>query len=198
MTIEITAMQYYVAALIVMLLVSVYYNLKQRSIIQERDAGELSLIKKAYYNPVTQLPNLTNVKMMIDDQMNRTTRHDRSFLLAVIKIKNYHEVSLHSQELAEEFILEAADRVTDSLRAEDVVAHTTENGFVILFNEYLEPDYYNVLVERLNNAFSSRVQLNSTTSFGYEISIGTVTSSDKYPTSDLLINEATRQALKNS
>ena len=198
MGIEITVMQYYLFALIVMLLVSVYYNLKQRSVINEREGGELSLIKKAYYNPVTQLPNLTNIKMMIDDQMNRTTRHDRSFLLAVIKIKNYHEVSLHSQELAQQFIVEASDRITDSLRAEDVVAHTTENGFVILFNEYLESDYYNVLLERLNNAFSSRVQINSTTSFGYDISIGTVTSSEKYPTSDLLINEATRQALRNS
>jgi diguanylate cyclase (GGDEF)-like protein len=181
-----------------MLLVSVYYNLKQRTIIKKRDGGELTLIKKAYYNPVTELPNLANVKMMIEEQMNRTTRHERSFLLAVVKIKNYHEVSLHSQELAQKFIIEAADRIVDSLRSEDIVAHTTENGFVILFNEYLEEDYYHVLIERLNNAFSSRVQINSTTSFAYDISIGTVESSGEYLTSDSLLNEATRQALRNS
>ena len=198
MSLHITAMQYYLFALIIMLLVSVYYNLKQRSIIKERNTGELALIKKAYYNPVTELPNLANVKMMIDEQMNRTLRHERNFILAVIKIKNYHEVSLHAQEYAESFINEAADRIVDSLRTEDIVAHTTENGFVILFNEYLESDNFHILLERLNNAFSSRVQLNSTTSFGYEISIGTVTSSGEYPTSDLLINEATRQALRNS
>ena len=198
MSLQITAMQYYLFALIIMLLVSVYYNLKQRRIIKEKDGGELALIKKAYYNPVTELPNLANVKMMLDDQINRSLRHKRDFILAVIKIKNYHEVSLHSQEYAELFINEAADRIVDSLRNEDIVAHTTENGFVILFNEYLESDNFHILLERLNNAFSSRVQINSNTSFGYEISIGTVTFSENYPTSDSLINEATRQALKNS
>ena len=198
MTMQITVMQYYFFALIIMLLVSVYYNVKQRGIIKKRESKELFLIKKAYYNPVTQLPNLLNVKMMIDEQINRTTRHKRSFLLAVIKIKNYHEISLRSAELAKQFIVEAGDRIVDSLRLEDIVAHTTENGFVILFNEYLEEDYYHILVERLNNAFSSKVQLNATMSFAYEVSIGTVSSSPKYPTSDSLINEATRQALRNS
>jgi len=195
--IEITVMQYYLFALIVMLLVSIYYNMKQRKIINNRDTRESTLIKKAYYNPVTDLPNLINIKMMIDDQMHRTTRHKQTFLLAVIKIKNYHEVSLHSEEVARHFIIEASNRIIDSLRLEDIVAHTTENGFVILFNEYLDADNFDILIERLNNAFSSRIQINSNTSFAYEISIGVVKSSDKYPTSDSLINEATRQALRN-
>jgi diguanylate cyclase (GGDEF)-like protein len=195
---HITAIQYYIFALTVMLFGSVYYNLKQRKIIQKRDGEELTLIKRAYYNPITQLPNLNNIKMMIEEQMHRTVRHKHGFLLAVIKINNYHEVSIRSEELAKLFIIEASDRIANSLRSEDIVAHTTENGFVILFNEYLEKDHYGILLERLQNAFSSRVQLNSTTSSAYEISIGTVTHSSEYPTSDSLINEATRQALKNA
>jgi len=195
---DIIAMQYYLFILIIMLLVSVYYNLKQRKIINERDFGELDLIKKAYYNPITELPNLANIKMMIDEQMNRSLRHKRDFILAVVKIKNYHEVSLHSQEYARLFIIEAGNRIVDSLRDEDIVAHTTENGFVILFNEYLEEDNFYILLERLYDAFLPKTKINSNTSFGYDISIGTVTFSENYPTSESLINKATREALRNS
>ena len=194
---EITATQFYLLALVMMLLVSVYFNVRQRSVIKEREAGELVLIKKAYYNPVTELPNLSNVKMMIDEQMNRTLRHKRAFMLAVIKIQNYHDVNAHSAEYAKTFIVEASNRIVDSLRSEDVVAHTTDNGFVILFNEYLEEDNYNVLIERLNNSFAEKLKINSSTSFDFKVSIGTVTSSELYTSSESLINEATRQALRN-
>ena len=192
-----TALQFYILVLLVMRFVSVYNNIKQKRTMEERNVGEHDLIKRAYYNPITELPNLSNVKMVIDEQMNRTTRHKRNFLLAVIKIQNYHDVNMHSTEYGKTFIIEAANRIVDALRTEDVVAHTTDNGFVILFNEYLEKENYNILVERLNNSFAEKLKINSSTFFDFKISIGTVTSSELYTTSEALINEATRQALKN-
>lgn len=194
---EVTAVHYILIVSILLLLVSVYFNIKQRKKINEQDTQESALIKKAYFNPITDLPNLLNITMLIDEQMNRTVRHKRKFLVAVIKIKNYYDVNMHSSDYGKAFMIEASHRIVGALRTEDIVAHTTENGFVILFNEYLLEENYNILFERLQNSFAEKFTLNSTTTFDFDISIGTAISSDVKTTSAALINEATRQALKN-
>jgi len=194
---EMTIVHYLFILSLLLLFISLYFNLKQKKKLNNRERDELVLIKKAYYNPITDLPNLLNITMTIDKQLDRTVRHKRNFLVAVIKIKNYHEVNMHSEDYGKYFMIEAKNRLIKALRTEDFIGHTTDNGFVIFFNEYLLEDNYNLLFERLKNSFAEKFTLNSTTTFDFDISIGTAVSSLTKTTSTSLLNEATRQALKN-
>lgn len=189
-------LQYYLYFLIALLLGSIFYNLKQRQIIQKRQENESTLIKKAYFNPLTELPNKQNIEIMMDEQIHRAKRHKKSFVVAAIKILNYRDVLLRSQAVGEEFIIEAASRISDSLREEDILAHITENGFVILCNEYLEEDNSSIIFERISNAFQESFELNAKTILHFKISIGKAVYPTTAITSETLINAATREALK--
>jgi diguanylate cyclase (GGDEF)-like protein len=134
---------------------------------------------------------------MIGEQIHRTKRHKKTFVVAVIKILNYHDVSLRSNTIGEEFITEAATRLVESVRDEDVVAHTTENGFVILCNEYLHEDKTPIIFERIKNSFKEPIEINSKTILHYKISIGKSVYPQSGETADLLIHTATREALRN-
>jgi len=193
---ECGGLQYMLFALIAILMVSVFFNLKQRQMIKLREENESALVKKAYFNPLTDLPNKQNLEIMINEQINRTKRHKKTFIVAVVKILNYHDVSLRSKAIGEEFITEAGARLVESVRTEDIVAHTTENGFVILCNEYLEEDNSPIIFERIESAFKETLDINSKTSLSFKISIGKALYPDAGETGELLVNAATRQALK--
>jgi len=190
------AISYLLYAIIVLLLISVFFNLKLKQTLTQREENESALIKKAYFNPLTDLPNQQNLEIMITEQIHRTKRHKKTFVLAVIKILNYHDVALRSKAIAEEFIIEASARIVESVRTEDIVAHTTENGFVILCNEYLEDDNSQIIFDRIENAFREPLEINSKTSLNFKISIGKAVYPSSGETGELLIHAATRQALK--
>jgi len=189
-------LQYYLFTLIALFLVSIFFNLKQRQIIRSTQLHDSALIKKAYFHPITELPNKQNIEIMMDEQIHRAHRHKKKFVVGVIKILNYHDVLLRSHAIGEEFIIEAATRISESLRDEDIVAHTTENGFVILYNEYLEEDNSKIIFDRISNAFQESFELNAKTILHFKISIGKAVYPTTATTSETLINAATREALK--
>lgn len=192
---ELVYMEYLVIVLVFALLVSVYINFKLSLKLRADNSKTLTLIKKAYYNPVTSLPNLTNVQLVIDEHISKSARHKKPFLLVVLKIINYYDVQAHSEEYADLMMIEAGKKLKATLRTEDIIAHTTENGFVILFNEYLEKKNHDILFTRLREAFKGKVVINDRTSYEFKISIGTAEFSENLATSEQLIKEATRQAL---
>ncbi len=187
-------MTYLLFFLIALLLASVYFNLHQMRIIKQHNENESLLIKKAYFDPITNLPNRNNIDIVIGEQVARTARHKKSFLVAVIKVTNYHEVKLRSQERSKEFIIEAGERILESIRDEDMLSHTTENGFAIVFNEYLEEENTDILFNRINDAFKEKFE-DEKGSIEIKISIGKSKYPDDAIDSEGLLNEATRQAL---
>ena len=169
--------QYYMFLVTVFLGVSLFFNVKQRRTIKKHQENDNVLIQNAYYHPVTSLPNKENIKIVISEQIDRVLRHDKSFLIISIRIKNYHEVKLHSEVLANEFIIEAGDRLLQNTRDEDIVGHISDNTFVVVFNEYLEDENYNILLKRIEECFNEPPQLNTKYNIEFKISIGTC----KYP-----------------
>jgi diguanylate cyclase (GGDEF)-like protein len=191
---ECNELQYFLFALIATLLVSVYFNLRQREMLRHRQNSESSLIKKAYFNPITELPNRENVELVFKEQIARTNRRQKSFIVAVVKVTNYHDIKIRSQERAQQVMIEAGERLLDATRDEDVVAHITENGFVILFNEYLESENFDIILNRINHEFEKQFQ-DDKGLISIKISVGSSTYPDDEKDAQGLINEATRKAL---
>lgn len=186
---------YYIILIVAFLTISVFFNLKYRQEIKKRQENENILIKNAYYHPVTSLPNKENIKIVISEQIDRVLRHDKSFLVMLIKIKNYHEVQLHSQVLAKEFILEASNRLLQSTRDEDIIGQISDDSFMIVFNEYLQEENYNIVLKRVEESFVESPELDTKYDIDYKISIGTCKYPDEAMDVDSLIEKARNGAI---
>ncbi|WP_373002339.1 GGDEF domain-containing protein [Sulfurimonas sp.] len=191
---EFNGLQYSLFILIVLLLISVYFNIKQRQLAKQRGENDLMLIKKAYFDPVTNLPNRNNVDIIISEQIARAARHKKTFIVAAVKIINYHEVNLRSKTRAKELIIESGDRLLSSIRNEDMLSRISDNGFVIVFNEYLEEENSNIIFERINTLFNQKFE-DDKGSLDIKISIGISIYPDHAADSNALINDAIRKAL---
>ena len=193
---ELGESQYFLFFLICVILISVFFNLKQRYAVKERDDKETALVKEAYFHPISELPNRKNIDIIIDEQIHRVHRHATSFIIAVIRVKNYNEVELRSKKIGDEFITEAGSRLVESVRNEDLVAHISDHNFAILFNEYLQEDNYNIVFSRIKDAFKEKYQLDENKSFDYTIGFGYSKYPDDGTDSYTLINKAVNKALK--
>ena len=193
---EIAGLQYYLFALVVLLLGSVFYNLKQRFAMKKREDSEMALVKEAYFNPITELPNRKNIDIVIEEQIHRVHRRAQSFLIAVIRIKNYNEVNLRSKKQGDEFITEAGSRLVDVVRDEDLVAHISESSFVLLFNEYLTADNYDIVFNRVRDVFKETYQIDDKRTLKYEVGIGQATYPNNGTDGATLITEATHESLR--
>jgi len=187
--------QYYIFLVIALLLVSLFFNLKYRQSIQKRQENENILIKNAYYHPVTSLPNKENIKIAISEQINRALRHDKSFLIALIRTKNYFDVKLHSEVLAKEFMREASNILLQSTRNEDIIGHISDDTFVVVFNEYLEKENYNIVLKRLEESFAEPPELDTKYNIDFKISIGTCKYPDEANDVESLIKKARNEAI---
>ena len=189
---------YYIFFIVALFVVSLFFNLKYRQEIKRRTENDNILIKNAYYHPVTSLPNKENIKIVISEQIQRALRHDKSFLFMAIKIKNYHDVYLHSEVLAHEFIREASDRLLYSTRDEDIIGQISDDTFVIVFNEYLEEKNYDIVRKRIKKTFEEQPELNTKYDIEYEIAIGTCKYPDEASSAETLIEKARNEAIRIS
>ena len=193
---EFGELQYYLLFLIVLLIGSLFYNLRQRYILKVREESELELVKEAYFNPITELPNRQNIDIMITEQIHRVHRRAKSFLIVIIRVKNYNDINLKSKNMGDEFISEAGSRIVDTVREEDMVSHISDNTFAILFNEYLEEDNCKIILKRLKAIFKDNYQIEVDKSLEYEIGMGYSKYPDNGTDGDTLVNEAIHEALK--
>ena len=193
---EISGLQYYLFALVALLLGSIFYNLKQKLALKKREESETALVKEAYFNPITELPNRKNLDIIIEEQIHRVHRRAQSFLIAVVRIKNYNDINLRSKTLGDEFITEAGSKLVDAVRDEDLVAHISESNFVLLFNEYLEEDNYDIVFNRVKTIFKDKYQVDEKKTLEYEISIGSSVYPNDGTDAGTLITEAIHRALR--
>jgi len=135
---------YMLVGLVVISTGSIILNVIQRRTINQLRESSETLIKNAYFNPVSSLPNEANFDILLQEQIDRAKRHEKSFLLVYIKLKYYE---------SDEDIVNAANKLSECIRNEDALAHINTDEFVILFNEYLEKENYNIVLERLISSF---------------------------------------------
>lgn len=175
----------YIGAVVIVILL--YYIVRLRITIATIKQRKEKLIKEAYFNPVTNLPNKKNIKFVFNEQIDRTLRHNQSFSVLAIEINNYEKIKETSIELANKYMYEASNIILKSTRNEDLIAHVDDNVFIILFNEYLEGDNYQIVVNRIKKGFKEKpddIELE------YDVSMGV----SQYPVdgtdSDVLIEKA--------
>ncbi len=157
------------------LLFAIYMYISQKRKLNELHTLESNLLKKAYFDTLTSLPNQENIKIILEDQIYRCERHKLSFYTAVIKIS----------DLSDEAVIESGKRLFNSIRREDTVGHIATGTFVIVFNEYLKDENAEIIFNRIRKAFEDEFMIN-TQQTKVSISLDINTYPDKSTTTELV------------
>lgn len=131
--------EYLLVITVVLFLATIWYSMRLNKKLQARVAEDASLIKNAYFHKLTELPNRKNIEIVMNEQIDRSKRHDKAFLVVALEVRDYQE----------EKIVKLSNLIVTSLRDEDMVAHIEDNLFLILFNEYLEEQNFSLILNRL-------------------------------------------------
>ena len=151
------------------LVFSVYMYILQKNKKKNIDTTESDLIKKAYFDPLTTLPNSESINIILDDQISRCKRHEKSFFTAIIKINNP----------IDEVLVESGLRLFNSIRTEDTVGYISKGIFIVVFNEYLDKSNLEVITERIHKDFEKDFSSKSSESLKISIDININTYPDK-------------------
>jgi diguanylate cyclase (GGDEF)-like protein len=154
--------------------------------LKDRKHGDQLLIKQAYFNPITELPNRINIEIVVSEQIDRSRRHDKSFVVAVVIVQNYNE----------KFIRDISNLIIESLRDEDIVAHITDDTFLILFNEYLEENNFDIILRRMKTKFDKKLTNKLGDSMNCKVKMGHSIYPDDASSIENLIALAKSEALK--
>lgn len=175
MSAEYLSCEYISIAMGLLLILSIFYNFKINKMLKEREDGDSVLIKNAYFNQITKLPNRTNIEIVIGEQMERSNRHDKPFLLTTIKYLNYDK----------EMVIEFSNLILGSIRDEDILAHIEDNVFLVLFNEYLEEKNFTILLRRFQKNLGENRK--------FQVEIG----KSKYPDDSKNVSGLINEAIKH-
>jgi diguanylate cyclase (GGDEF)-like protein len=172
--------------ILALFLLSLYFNLRFWMAAKDRTHGDKLLIKQAYFNPITELPNRTNIEIVVAEQIDRSRRHDKSFVVGIVIIENYDA----------KFIRAASNLILESLRDEDILAHISDETFLILFNEYLEESNFDIILRRMKTKFDKKLTNEEGNSMNLKVLIGHSIYPEDASTIDDLIRAAKSEALK--
>ena len=162
--------------LLIGLVFSVYMYILQRNKLKNPDTVESDLIKKAYFDPLTALPNSESINIILDDQISRCQRHEKSFFTAIIKIN----------DPIDEVIVESGLRLFNSIRKEDTVGHISKDVFIIIFNEYLNESNLKIILDRILKDFEKNFSSKANKSFKISIDININTYPNKSTIKELI------------
>lgn len=183
---------YYLVALLILFfgltITFIYLYIKKRNELIEYKSNESELIKAAYYDQLTKLPNKLNVNMVVKEQITRCIRHHKSFFTAIVKVDTLNEI--YNTEMEKAIIIETANRLSNAVREEDLVAYLLNGSFVIVFNEYLEEINLETIFRRISNSFKKELIVNDKPQ-KIKISVGLAKYPQNAQTPNELINFAT-------
>lgn len=114
------------------------------------------MIQDTFYDPVTDLPNRDNIEIIINETVKVASRREKTFCVLGLKDLDYFDVKEESIEKSNKLSTEIADGILSSIRDEDTAARVSENEYVVVFNEYLEVDNFDIPMNRISEALKGK------------------------------------------
>ena len=173
-------------------------ELKEATVRQERRSALEQLRYRAYYDPLTGLPNQTLLAEWIGECISRP---DASFAVLHVDIDHYKTVKYGLGHVrAEELLLSISHRLKQTLRYNDVLARVAPDGFGILLREAGDQSEVERLIQQIHTAIADPFNLGGsvvTTSVNIGIiysAIGYAQAEDFLRAADTAMHESWRQA----
>jgi diguanylate cyclase (GGDEF)-like protein len=135
-------------------ILSFFYNIKQRRMLN--GANPSDMLQSTFYDSVTDLPNRNNIEIIITENIKVASRRDKSFCILGLKALDYKELKNESIEKSNELSIDIADGILSSIRDEDTAARVSDDEYIVVFNEYLEAENYDIPMDRISEALKGK------------------------------------------
>ncbi len=149
------------------------------------------IIKHAYYDPITLLPNRILALDRLDKQLQRANRHGGQVVVAFLDFNNFKAVNdTYGHNIGDELIKQVGFRLSEVIRDDETVARLGGDEFLIIATFHQDSDRdINSLLSRV---VATQVQPYQIDNLEFEVkySIGIAKSSAKIKTSVELIKAA--------
>ncbi|WED23984.1 EAL domain-containing protein [Vibrio sp. JC009] len=124
--------------------------------------NEAELTHMAYHDPLTDLPNRQKLTSQVEHEIYHAKRHGGKLATIFIDIDHFKHINdTFGHLIGDEVLCELADRLSDSLREEDIVSRIGGDEFVILASGVSDVDSVTSLVGKLMSAFDDHVELSN-------------------------------------
>jgi len=118
-------------------------------------AQQQSLELLAHYDPLTKLPNRSLFEDRFKQAVARQQRTQKFLAIVFLDLDNFKPVNdVYGHDVGDELLKQVAQRITDSLRAEDTVFRQGGDEFVLLLNGVDSEEHCHQLMTRIHQVLA--------------------------------------------
>jgi len=130
--------------------------------ISQLKQSEAELTHMAYHDPLTDLPNRLKLTTQIEQEILHFQRNSGQFATIFIDIDHFKHINdTYGHLIGDEVLCEIAQRLKNSLRAEDTVARIGGDEFVLLLTGLTDIDSITTVVRKLMKIFDLPVKVSN-------------------------------------
>lgn len=101
-------------------------------------------------NPLTHLPNRAVFNDALNKAMSHAKRHHKICAVLILDLDAFKKIHITlGDDLGNYILNEMSQRLTNTLRTEDLIAHLEGDQFIILLNDIDKPKFASVVAEKL-------------------------------------------------
>ena len=155
-----------------LLIISLWFSLKQRKLLNLKESNQNKLQRLAYIDPLTEIANRKNIENAIENKIKFCQRTKDSFYIALIDLDNFKNVNdLLGHSAGDELLKKCVNDFKRIIRQEDLIGRLGGDEFLILFNEHTDEQALIAVMSRIHACFAQPTQI-SDTMFNVTTSIG--------------------------
>ncbi len=156
----------------------------------ERKRTELELVRLAHYDQLTSLPNRTLLRERVDHALARAMRAGSGVATLILDMDRFKEINdMLGHEIGDKLLIEAAQRIRDSVREQDTVARLGGDEFAVILEGVSEAREVLPVIERIIESLNE-----VTTIDGHEVNSSTSVGIAMYPENGNDLSELLRAA----
>ncbi|HZP87106.1 MAG TPA: EAL domain-containing protein [Burkholderiales bacterium] len=140
--------------------------------ITQRRRSEEQIVRLAHYDELTGLPNRNLFNTHLAHAISRAMRNEQSLAVLFIdldRFKNINDALGH--DIGDEVLQSVATRLSDCVRASDILARLGGDEFIVIAEDIAEPDVVARLAEKLLTTVAEPVLVRNH-EFALSVSIG--------------------------
>lgn len=130
---------------------ALYYN-KMQGGPNAKNKQQSTLPKLAHYDELTSLPNRIFFNEILNKSISHAKRHHTISALLLIDINDFKIINVaYGNEIGDLVLKEIANRLSNSLRSEDILARLEGDEFIILLNGIGQAKFASSVAEKIIN-----------------------------------------------
>ncbi|WP_196139745.1 EAL domain-containing protein [Aliikangiella sp. G2MR2-5] len=139
---------------------SVHRRVALFSDITERKKSEKIIWEQANYDFLTNLPNRNMFHERLEQEIKKASRDGRRFALLLIDLDRFKEVNdTLGHDYGDILLIDAAKRISESVRESDTVARLGGDEFTIILSEIDEHAHVEIIAQKIIEKLSRPFQL---------------------------------------